>query len=171
VRRLLNASRFFGAGLALLLITVLAFPLLSTIAPARNAVRMGPTGPQGPPGRTGRTVRIVVRPKVRAVLAARVMHALPGRRLRVRYALTQPSVVMVSVEREGHKVGGRYLNPRVSARTRQPSVLRVLADTSCELSLKPATGRRRTLRLSCSSRRYVGSTALLRRRTRSVDDR
>jgi hypothetical protein len=88
LRRLHNASWFFGWGLTLLLLTLLAFPLLSTFSPAKDE-----------PQQT--KVHAV---QVRAILPARVLHARPGRRFQVRYALTHPSALQVVIERDGRRV-------------------------------------------------------------------
>jgi hypothetical protein len=104
-RRLRNASGWFAAGLTLLLVTVVAFVLLTVLWPAAQKERVGPRGLQGPIGPAGPEIRSVVqRPHVRVVLATRVLRARPRARLNIRYAVTQPSAVIVSVERSGRSV-------------------------------------------------------------------
>jgi hypothetical protein len=105
LRRLHNASWFFGWGLTLLVLTLLAFPLLSTFSPAKHEPQIGPAGPTGAAGPPGATVQTKVRAvQVRAILPSRVLHARPGRRFQVRYALTHPSALQVVIERDRRRV-------------------------------------------------------------------
>jgi Na+-transporting methylmalonyl-CoA/oxaloacetate decarboxylase gamma subunit len=90
--RMRNAARWFGAGLALLIITVTGFLAASTIDPAETA-------------KSAVTIQTVQRPaNVRVVIAARVLHTRRRGNFGVRYAVTARGVVDVSIERDGKPV-------------------------------------------------------------------
>lgn len=104
ISRVRYASRFFGAGLAALLVLAVGFTIAGTAWPSKRALtgRRGPQGVPGVPGEPGRSM--VQKTSVRVILAVPVLRGRAHRLMVVRYVVTKPGKVTLSYARAGRAV-------------------------------------------------------------------